>query len=482
MGLPTNPPVLIFKIMGIGFVFLCLNDFAAYFLIAQERTKLVLQVVAIAAIFNLLVNFLVVPIWGSVGAAFTAGATQLLVFICFCRRVKQIGIDPDMLLVAWKPIVASIGMAGVLWYFESWSIGFIFVLATVSYFLILNLLQVFDEYDFLVLRSLFNLKGALDNSDKPNLKPASQDISILIYSAKKKNNLQQCLDCLMPNLTNLKYEIIVVNNHQTESESDLTKKACPGIIFLQSVANQSFAYAMNRGVEHARGKYFLFLNVDILVSPGSIKNMVKIMENSPDIGLLGCRLLKDDGSIKLSFGRALSIASEFVQKFILNKLFENCDRPIVRSILGKIVSRENDVDWVSGECMLIRREALNEVGLLDENILMFMEDVDLGVRFKRTGWLVKYTPIASMTSQEENHSIQYQFDRLIEYRRSQLYFYKKHYGGWGLVKLKVYLYLKMAVKLSQSYFGRVFSKNKSEEIERLHRHHREVYSLIRDYQ
>ena len=151
-------------------------------------------------------------------------------------------------------------------------------------------------------------------------------------------------------------------------------------------------------------------------------------------------------------------------------------------MVDRMYAREKEVGWVCGACMLCRRGALEDAGLMDENFFMYKEDVDLCIGVRRRGWAVRYTPAASILHYRGASVKKRNYDTAVEYRKSQLYFYKKHYGRAGLALLKFYLYAKaVKILLSSFWLRRVRGKNTC-ELEESDRLNRRVLSVIRDYQ
>ena len=235
-------------------------------------------------------------------------------------------------------------------------------------------------------------------------------------------------------------EIIVVDNHSDDGSVETLRSDFPDVTLIANDENLGFSKANNQGIKISKGRYLLLLNNDTKVLPGAIDTLIEVMERSPHTGLLGCRLLNADGTPQLSFGNMVGFINELGRKYILNRLLGNYSNPLAKKLVDHLHSEEKEADWIRGACMFCRREAMSDVGLMDENFFMYLEEVDLGVRIKRKGWKVVYTPHAAIihyggVSTGKN-------DRAaMEYRKSQLYFYKKHYGNWGLMGLKCYLRL-----------------------------------------
>jgi GT2 family glycosyltransferase/O-antigen/teichoic acid export membrane protein len=480
-GPSYQPAIPVFQVMVVGFSCLCLNDFASFFLVSRDQTNRVIRVVSFAAIFNMLINFMVIPIWGMLGAAVIASTTGLFVFYFYFRAIRAMGVKVRIVPLIWRPIIASAGMALTFWFMEHLPLAVLIGIMGLSYFIILNLLQTFDEYDYLVMRSIFKFKGSSVPSELLSLPPMSLDLSIITVNYKSTDHLMKCLESIADSVGNLSYEVIVIDNNSQDDCAERVSSQFPEAIFIANDENVGFSRANNQGIKVSKGKYILLLNNDTVVQRESLAKMHSIMERSPEIGLLGCRLVNADGSMQHSFGRMLSIVNEFGRKYIINPLLRHHKNPTIKKITDSLFSHEQEADWICGACMFLRRKALQEVRLLDEKIFLYMEDVDLGVRIKRAGWEVKYTPEATVIHFGGGSVPQNQFRTLVEYRRSQLYFYKKHYGQLGLLPLKVYLYMKMGKNFLMTFVDRLLTLKKPEELEERDRFNREIFSIIRNY-
>jgi O-antigen/teichoic acid export membrane protein len=147
----TAGPVL--QIMAVPFFLLVFNEFITYLLLSANKTRCVLRIVIVAATFNMVCNFLVIPRWGMIGAAVTAGLTELLLFGLFFQAINKVVGHIDILSLVWRPVLAVTGMSLVIIY-ASWPLIPSFILGVVIYFLLLIFLRAFNESDFLVLKGI----------------------------------------------------------------------------------------------------------------------------------------------------------------------------------------------------------------------------------------------------------------------------------------------------------------------------------------
>jgi GT2 family glycosyltransferase len=205
-------------------------------------------------------------------------------------------------------------------------------------------------------------------------------------SYNTKNYIKGCLESIKNNLKDLSYEVIVVDNASKDGSVEFIKENFPWVTLIENKENLGFAKGCNQGVKISRGKYILLLNPDTIVLENSIQYMVEFMENNPIAGVCGCRLLKPDLTPEPRW-----MNYKFLPKCLLFPLTKGIITKRFKKNLNSTDSPQEEireVDWVSGACMLIRKELYNELGGLDESYFMFFEDPDLCLRLKKRGWSV----------------------------------------------------------------------------------------------
>lgn len=268
-----------------------------------------------------------------------------------------------------------------------------------------------------------------------------KDLSIIIVNWNTRDLLERCLRDVYQNSRNLDFEVIVVDNASTDDS--LTMLACnfPQVKVIKNPNNAGFSAANNRGIQVAQGRYYLLLNTDAFVHPGTLESMVKFMDERPEAGVAGCRLYYADGSPQRSCTSFPTLRTELFQVLWLDRLFPRS------RLFGHYwlsywdYNSVHEVDSVIGACMMLRRDAVDKVGLLDEGYFMYSEEVDLCYRMKQAGWKVLYTPQATATHIWGGTSKRIQekttFLRLYE---SRMRFFRKHYGRKTAFLYKIILF------------------------------------------
>jgi GT2 family glycosyltransferase len=239
-------------------------------------------------------------------------------------------------------------------------------------------------------------------------------LSIVIVSYNARADLVNCLLSLKKGPPSIPHEIVVVDNG-SQDDSVAAAQRIPGVQTIEMGRNAGFSAANNAGIRASGGELVLLLNSDTLVPPGALDALIARFESAPDTGVAGPRLVNADGQPELSFGRMISPWNEFRQK-------KRSQRWIERE-----TQREHFVDWVSGACLLVRRDDAEAVGLLDERYFLYTEDVDFchAIR-KRLGRQILFTPAATITHlRGRSRAAMPEASRRL-YRASHLAFYEKH--------------------------------------------------------
>lgn len=267
------------------------------------------------------------------------------------------------------------------------------------------------------------------------------DLSIIIVNFNARDYLGECLRSIALNTHRVRYETFVVDNASDDGSCAMVKSEFPWVRLFENATNVGFSRANNQAIRESTGEFVLLLNNDTLVLPQAIDVMVETMRSRPKVGVIGCTLRNSDMSVQISFGRMISMRNELWLKLMSDR-YKRGNR-LVKRFLEHRSRREHFPDWVSGACLLVRADALRAVDLMDENFFMYTEEVDLCHRIRKLGYRVLYTPKAEIIhfggrSTETNIA-----KTIIEYRRSQLYFYKKHYGLPRMRAVKLYLLTKI---------------------------------------
>ena len=244
-------------------------------------------------------------------------------------------------------------------------------------------------------------------------------LSIIIVNWNTCELLRACLRSLLLGQHD-DWEAIVVDNASTDASVTMAQSEYPSVSLIRNTENLGFARANNQGIQQSAGRYVLLLNSDTQIPPGALAGLVDFMDNQPDVGACSPQLrTAADLPQAYAFGNDPSLG--YLLRRGLNRLLLN------RPLHDWDVDHTIDVDWVSGACLLLRREALAHVSRLDEQIFMYFEDVDLCRRIRQRGWRVCYVPQIQITHLG-GQSLGQNPQAPAAYQRSLRYYYAKHYG------------------------------------------------------
>jgi GT2 family glycosyltransferase len=244
------------------------------------------------------------------------------------------------------------------------------------------------------------------------------DLSILVVNWNTRDLLSQCLQSIYDTTHTLAYRIIVVDNASTDGSQAMVRQRFPQVCLVENDQNVGFARANNQALAVSRGRYSLLLNSDTVVLPHAMEKMVQFADAHPDAGIVGCRLLNEDGSLQKSWASFPTLWSEVLgRNFRIRRLVER--NPLVY-----------EVDWVGGACMLVRPGAVDEVGLLDVSFFMYSEETDWCFRMRQRGWKVYYLADAEIVHLGGGSASRRNVAQLVRLYENKIRFFYKHYGAW----------------------------------------------------
>jgi GT2 family glycosyltransferase/tRNA A-37 threonylcarbamoyl transferase component Bud32 len=242
------------------------------------------------------------------------------------------------------------------------------------------------------------------------------DVSVLIVNFNGGDVTPACLDSLPKGV-----ETIVVDNGSKDGSADAIAAKFPGVVLIRNAANRGFAAAVNQAMEVARGRYFLLLNNDARLAADTLQVLVEWMDAHPDVGMAAPQLLHEDGRKQHSFDNIPSLATAFLNKSLL-RIFFPSKYPSKRQDF----TEPRDVASVIGACMMVRREAVERIGPLDEAYFLFLEETDWCLRCTRAGYRVVFLPQAKVVHLQGRARDKVRIRARIEYTRSLFTFFRRN--------------------------------------------------------
>jgi GT2 family glycosyltransferase len=224
-------------------------------------------------------------------------------------------------------------------------------------------------------------------------------------------------------------ETVVVDNASSDGSADMVAAEFPDVRLIRSPTNTGFSGGNNIGLEGMTAEYALLLNSDATSAPGALDRLLPWAEANPDAGIVGPKVVNPDGTLQFSCRRFPTFAAGVFRNVYIGRLFPN-NRPAADYLMQDFDHNSIlDVDWVSGCALLIRRECMEKIGLLDAaTFFMYCEDMDWCLRAHEADWRVVYYPDAVVTH-AIGRSSDHAADRMIlEHSRSMWRFYQKHHA------------------------------------------------------
>ena len=255
-------------------------------------------------------------------------------------------------------------------------------------------------------------------------------ISVIIVSYNTCAMTLTCLRTLYENLGGMSAEVWVVDNASSDDSVTAIQRDFPDVHIIANDTNRGFGAANNRAIQRSTGDYLLLLNSDAFIKLRSIQALVACMQDNPSAGVVGPKLLNEDGSLQRSCYRYPTPFRALCESLFITASFPRSK--LVGDYRAWPHDSELPVDFVIGACMLVRRSALAQVGLFDERFFLYAEETDWCLRFHKAGWKILFTPQAEVV-----HLIQgsgkAQSERVFnEFRHANETFINKHYGAPGL--------------------------------------------------
>ena len=285
------------------------------------------------------------------------------------------------------------------------------------------------------------------------------EISIIIVNYNVRDFLEQCLLSLRRALAHIPSEIWVVDNNSVDGSVNMLRERFPEVRLIASKSNLGFSGGNNLALKQARGRFIVLLNPDTVVQEDTFSSLLRFFEEHPDAAAATCKILNPDGSFAVDCRHSIPTPSIAFWKLLgLNRLFPK----------SKIFGRynltyldENDtypVEAISGSFMMIKREVVEQVGLLDETFFMYCEDIDYCHRINQAGGKIYYTPQTQIVHYKGESSKANNLDYVITFNRSLYQFYKKHYQQKYITPFKWLILLGVILRGAFVYLRNVLRK------------------------
>jgi GT2 family glycosyltransferase len=313
------------------------------------------------------------------------------------------------------------------------------------------------EIELSVIVVSWNTRGLLAKclaSIAPTLKPHLPELESHLPTSNSEHptsNTDLRTSHVEPRSSDL--ELLVVDNASSDGSSEMVRAQFPSVWLIENQENVGFAAANNQAIRRAHGRYVVLLNSDAELRRGALEALVAFMEVHPRAGAAGARLLNADGSLQPSCHPLPTPEREFWRLLFLEPVWPRATYPMGRWD----TTAPRRVEAIKGACLILRRAALDRVGLLDEDYFMYTEEVDLCYRLAQAGWELWWVPQAMVTHYEGQSTRQAAERMFVQLYRSKVHFFRK-FGETGQAdRFKRFLRLAYWPRLVAASLGAPFS-------------------------
>jgi GT2 family glycosyltransferase len=252
-------------------------------------------------------------------------------------------------------------------------------------------------------------------------------------------------------------EVVVVDNHSTDDSVLRLRDRFPGSRLIQNEENRGFARASNQGILASGGEYILQLNPDALLRPQTLRALSRLLDSTPDAGAVGPQIVDGDG-------RVVPVAAPpRLGRMLFGDTFLARLMPSLMALPARFPLSATRVPLLSGCCMLLRRKALHEAGLLNERIFLYYDEADLLERFQRQGWRSYYLPEVSAIHLGERSTSHLPYsEKLLIYKQSAFELWRSRYGPLGTLSLKGLQFLLVLLTLVLAGLRKPFHRRETD--------------------
>lgn len=282
-------------------------------------------------------------------------------------------------------------------------------------------------------------------------------LSIIIVNYNAATFLRKCLNSIYSE-TKIPFEVWVVDNNSTDTSVAMIRQNFQNVNLIVNNENIGFAKANNQALTKCSGDYILLLNPDTLILGNAIGKVFDFISTNPAIGICGCKVLNEDGTLQLACRR--SIPTPLVAFFRLtglSRLFSKSKIMAKYNLTYLDPDISHEVDAVSGSFLMMRKKVIGNIGLLDETFFMYGEELDWCYRAKKAGWKVMYYPNSAVLHYKGQSSKYNSRKASFEFYRSMYLFHKKHFAEKYNPLINIIIYTAITLKALTSWRSFLFS-------------------------
>jgi GT2 family glycosyltransferase len=270
------------------------------------------------------------------------------------------------------------------------------------------------------------------------------DISIVIVGWNARRYLELCLQSLVDAPPRRTIEVFVVDNASTDGSAEMIEARFPHVRVIRSAENLGFSKGNNVAIRKCVGRYIALVNPDVIVLSGCLDALADFLDQNPKVGNVGPRVLNPDRTLQSSCRRFPTLWNNFCSATGLSRIFKGSSLFAGEHMFFFPHDRIRPVDVLVGCFSMIRRETFDQVGLLDEKLFMYGDDVDWCRRCWKAGWRVVFFPGAQAIHDRGAITSGYPVRFAVAQQRSILYYWVKHHGEVGLFGIRSLLFCQYA--------------------------------------
>lgn len=275
---------------------------------------------------------------------------------------------------------------------------------------------------------------------------SSIDVSIVIVSWNTKRLLAECIESIHAGPPEGNFEIYIVDNASTDGTAQMLAEHYPLTHLIVNPENVGFASANNQAIDQCQGRYIILLNPDTKVLPGTFQTLIEYMDQHPRAGANGPMLLNPDGTLQTSCYPIPTLSKELWRLLHMDKLAHYG----TYDVHSWDATRPREVEVIQGACLVLRKEALDQVGILDGDYFMYTEEVDLCDRLLTAGWQIVWIPRAQVIHYGGQSTQQVATEMFLRLYESKLLFFRKRRGVLAANGYKLILLIITSLRLIMS--------------------------------
>ncbi|MBZ5535426.1 MAG: glycosyltransferase family 2 protein [Acidobacteriia bacterium] len=293
--------------------------------------------------------------------------------------------------------------------------------------------------------------------------PDSQ-LDVLVINYNTRALLLECVASVLEPTPMMKIDVVVVDNASSDGSCEAVRKAYPHVTVIANPTNRGFGSACNQAISFTTAPFVLLLNSDARLTRQALDALWECMQRNLRCGAAGCKMINPEG---VELANTWNFLTPFNQAFELSGFTHKVNSRVFRRSRQPSLNRDSldcSVDWIDGSCLILRRAALVEVGLFDEQFFMYSEDEDLCLRLRKAGWSICFSSAGTAFHHGGASSAQNKSEMLTQFYLSQMRLLLKHHGR---ATLSAYAASMKAVLMTKVGFSRLLSKtNQGEEFQR----------------